>query len=986
MTSQGDDCYFFYYSTCAKGDECPFRHEPAALRNEFTCEQWEKGRCTKPVCNFRHMVIEKHRSQTPCYWESQPTGCLKPFCPFLHTKPRPNERPPMNVTGVAPVVRQVPSRSVAPVSVTPVPVAPSSVGQPEVRNIPTISSPPRPRPPMPQNVSIPRQPVAPIPYSVATSRPMLVPQPQRPPPQMIRTPQFTGPPRPAGMVQPVPAGRGFPPMLSGVPVRYGRAMPTPHVQQSYHHPLMYAGRPERSAMPFLPTKIHEDKFDHQDSDSYSSSESDDERRKSHEASHRRVRSSSHREVFASNRREIRSNRKQQSNKQRHERYKSSERRKPNVSRDKSKDSSEAERERSRAKRKPSKRSRDENEELDRRDSKQERRTSPTKDENTSEKEDKEEEEKSDQAKDASSPGIKVKTLEEILREKALKKLEERRAQGKVQKDAKEGKVEDNLSEGDKDTEKADEEESSVIETESKEKSPVTIDGKDNDSIDSSTEKLTATRKVSTSDKKSPVKKVIKTNKILLSKDNNSVESSTEKTSAAKRVSANAEDNEGGEGKVSSNEPPSPFQEVRVKSFEEIMQEKRKRKLEGSSRGSSEDVSEEVQASVPGEANSSTAAASSIPPKRLKRLVRKSSGDSDKEAKVVSSSGAEDTVSKVKPAKKRMVYVMDKASPSKENGVSSTASKEDNKPKQITLKKAAVAERLETQQVKVKTFEEIMAEKRQRASQENIEVQQGKEVADEDEKRPSNILWKSRQSKPLKTTTAHVIKPRRIKVWAQGASKVKAKEDDVSSSTTDVSPKESESQDQAVPSAIETSKLSSLQSETSEAESLDSPGLSQTMEQTPISDQSIPERDSFGSDATPSVNASVRLQEYADDKDVVDAASKEMEPSPEITAMEEEPEGISSSLDKPQDSLTDHPVIENSDQPMELLSTESKVSKEPPSYDEIKQAIANEMSKKDDFFAEFGADIDLGEDDGDVDYAYDVNEDDLLMELDEMIND
>lgn len=45
-----------------------------------------------------------------------------------------------------------------------------------------------------------------------------------------------------------------------------------------------------------------------------------------------------------------------------------------------------------------------------------------------------------------------------------------------------------------------------------------------------------------------------------------------------------------------------------------------------------------------------------------------------------------------------------------------------------------------------------------------------------------------------------------------------------------------------------------------------------------------------------------------------------------------------------------------------------------------------MSKKDDFFAEFGADIDLGEDDGDVDYAYDVNEDDLLMELDEMIND
>ena len=116
----------------------------------------------------------------------------------------------MNVAGVAPVIRQGQPRPVA-----PVPVAPPSAGQQEVRKIPTISSPPRPRPPMQQ---IPRQPVAPIPYPAATSRPLLVPRP----PQMIRTPQFTGPPRPAGMVQPMPAGRGFPPVLSGVPVGYGR--------------------------------------------------------------------------------------------------------------------------------------------------------------------------------------------------------------------------------------------------------------------------------------------------------------------------------------------------------------------------------------------------------------------------------------------------------------------------------------------------------------------------------------------------------------------------------------------------------------------------------------------------------------------------------------------------------------------------------------------------------------------------------------------
>lgn len=127
----------------------------------------------------------------------------------------------MNVSGVAPVIRQAQPHPVA-----PVPVASSSGGQQEVRKIPTISSPPRPRPPMQQNVAIPRQPVAPIPYPATTSRPLLVPRP----PQMIRTPQFTGPPRPAGMVQPVPAGRGFPPVLSGVPVGYGRGMDHVKVQ------------------------------------------------------------------------------------------------------------------------------------------------------------------------------------------------------------------------------------------------------------------------------------------------------------------------------------------------------------------------------------------------------------------------------------------------------------------------------------------------------------------------------------------------------------------------------------------------------------------------------------------------------------------------------------------------------------------------------------------------------------------------------------
>ena len=192
----------------------------------FTCNSFF-------YCYYYYLFHQQnHRSRTQCYWESQPSGCLKPFCSFLHTKPRPNNRPPVNAAArVPPVIHQAQPRPVAPVA--PVrSVVPSSAGQQEMRMIPTISSPPRPRAPMQQNVSIPRQPAlaAPIPYPAVTSRPMLVQQ--RPPHQMIRTPQFTGPPRPAvrqpvpavAVRHPVPTGRGYAPVLSGVPVGFGRGM------------------------------------------------------------------------------------------------------------------------------------------------------------------------------------------------------------------------------------------------------------------------------------------------------------------------------------------------------------------------------------------------------------------------------------------------------------------------------------------------------------------------------------------------------------------------------------------------------------------------------------------------------------------------------------------------------------------------------------------------------------------------------------------
>ena len=39
----GQDCYFYYYSTCTRATDCPFRHEPLALSNETVCIYWKVG-------------------------------------------------------------------------------------------------------------------------------------------------------------------------------------------------------------------------------------------------------------------------------------------------------------------------------------------------------------------------------------------------------------------------------------------------------------------------------------------------------------------------------------------------------------------------------------------------------------------------------------------------------------------------------------------------------------------------------------------------------------------------------------------------------------------------------------------------------------------------------------------------------------------------------------------------------------------------------
>ncbi|KZC12756.1 Zinc finger CCCH domain-containing protein 11A [Dufourea novaeangliae] len=90
------DCYFFYYSTCKKGDECPFRHEPSALGCETMCIYWQQGKCLDEHCNFRHMELKKNRKSIPCYWETQPGGCRKPHCSFMHKNARTITSNPIN--------------------------------------------------------------------------------------------------------------------------------------------------------------------------------------------------------------------------------------------------------------------------------------------------------------------------------------------------------------------------------------------------------------------------------------------------------------------------------------------------------------------------------------------------------------------------------------------------------------------------------------------------------------------------------------------------------------------------------------------------------------------------------------------------------------------------------------------------------------------------------------------------------------------------
>ncbi|XP_077701866.1 uncharacterized protein C12orf50 homolog isoform X6 [Canis aureus] len=87
MAEVGNDCYFFFNSTCIKGSQCRFRHCEEALGSDTVCSLWREGKCLDLLCRFRHMEMQQNCSIS-CFWETQPLGCVKISCIFYHSKPR----------------------------------------------------------------------------------------------------------------------------------------------------------------------------------------------------------------------------------------------------------------------------------------------------------------------------------------------------------------------------------------------------------------------------------------------------------------------------------------------------------------------------------------------------------------------------------------------------------------------------------------------------------------------------------------------------------------------------------------------------------------------------------------------------------------------------------------------------------------------------------------------------------------------------------
>jgi hypothetical protein len=107
--SDRPDCVFYMSGHCKRGDQCEYRHAPAARYATVVCKFWTQGKCSKADCAYLHPANNSNnngggggggvgggkgggfaspvdqRALTPCYWLTQPGGCNKgALCPYLH--------------------------------------------------------------------------------------------------------------------------------------------------------------------------------------------------------------------------------------------------------------------------------------------------------------------------------------------------------------------------------------------------------------------------------------------------------------------------------------------------------------------------------------------------------------------------------------------------------------------------------------------------------------------------------------------------------------------------------------------------------------------------------------------------------------------------------------------------------------------------------------------------------------------------------------
>ncbi|KAI5181219.1 hypothetical protein NEOKW01_1438 [Nematocida sp. AWRm80] len=78
-----DDCFYFIQSTCARREDCNYRHNPLVKATLEICKNWKNNLECDDNCNLRHSEYHLKKRQV-CIWESR-GGCKNPSCTYEHT-------------------------------------------------------------------------------------------------------------------------------------------------------------------------------------------------------------------------------------------------------------------------------------------------------------------------------------------------------------------------------------------------------------------------------------------------------------------------------------------------------------------------------------------------------------------------------------------------------------------------------------------------------------------------------------------------------------------------------------------------------------------------------------------------------------------------------------------------------------------------------------------------------------------------------------